>query len=141
MSNQLVEQSLIKSRSYQSFEEVCAKVEAVCAQHGFSLLSAFDLAETFHSKGVEFDGQCRIFEFCNPAIAAAVMEDNRDASALLPCRMSVYTQPGRDEVFISSVAPTSLIELINSPFAVEAVEEVESTVRAMVMQLASGPEA
>lgn len=138
MSAKLVQENLIKSRTPQSLDDVCGRVEAVCKQQGFSVLGTIDLAEKMRGKGVDFKGESRIFEFCNPASAAEALADNRDIAALLPCRIAIYTAEEGGDTYISSAAPTSLLALIGSAKVSELAEEMESSVRAIVMTLASG---
>ena len=138
MSTNLATENLIKSKTSRGFDEICGKVEAACKEQGFSVLSDLNLAEKMRSKGVEFGGACRIFEFCNPQSAANVLRENMDAATMLPCRLAVY-QSAQDngETVIASVAPTKQLSLIDAPNAQQEVEEIENSVRAIIKTLAS----
>lgn len=138
MSTRLVQENLIKSKTHRPLEEVCARVEAACAQQDFSVLSQIDLAQKMRSKGVGFKGECRVYEFCNPGSAAEALSDNRDIAALLPCRIAIYNEEEGGETYISSATPTSLLGLFGASKLTELAERMEDSVRAVVMTLASG---
>jgi len=137
MSEDLLQKNVIKSRTDRSCDEVCEQVHSVCERYEFSVLSELNLAEKMKSKGVPFEGECRIYEFCNPESAAKVLDEDRDIATALPCRLAVYTNGDQGKTYISSLSPTSLIELFGATQAREEAEQIEKDVRAIVAALAS----
>src|SRR6187549_2820194 len=84
-----------------------------CAARKFGVLSVIDLKEKMKEKGVEYDGECLIFEVCNPQKAKQALESNPEISAALPCRISVFkTKEGQTR--ISTIRPTGLLDLFGS---------------------------
>lgn len=137
MSTDLATENLIKSKSSRPLEEVCAKVEDACKEQGFSVLSELDLATKMRSKGAEFAGECRIYEFCNPEAAAKVLRENMDIATMLPCRLAIYKDMESGETVITSALPTKLLGLIDTSKAQLEAERIETDVRAIVKTLAS----
>src|SRR5690349_10409755 len=61
-----------------------------CAAHKFGVLSVIDLKEKMKEKGVEYGGECLIFEVCNPQKAKTALEAAPEISTALPCRISAF---------------------------------------------------
>ena len=81
-----------------------------CASRKFGVLSVLDLKEKMKEKGVEYGGECLIFEVCNPQKAKTALEANPEISTALPCRISVFTtREGKTR--ISTIRPAQLINL------------------------------
>ncbi len=107
-----------------------------CAAHKFGVLGVHDLKEKMREKGVEYRGDCLIFEVCNPQQAKKVLEANPDISTALPCRISVFTTlDGRTR--LSTMRPTSLIDLFKSRELKGVAEEVEETLHQIMKEAAS----
>jgi uncharacterized protein (DUF302 family) len=86
-------------------------------------------------KGVEFQGECLIYEVCNPHQAKKVLESNLELSTALPCRISVYrTGTGYT---LATIKPAALVELFHADAVRPVAEEVERTILS-IMQEAAG---
>ena len=96
-----------------------------CAARKFGVLSVIDLQEKMKEKGVEYSGECLIFEVCNPHQAKRVLEANLEVSTALPCRISVYEEAGVTK--LATIRPTAMIALYGTPGLKEVAEDVEQT--------------
>ena len=106
-----------------------------CAARKFGVLSVIDLKEKMKEKGVEYGGDCLIFEVCNPQKAKQTLEANPEISTALPCRISVFkTKDGRTR--ISTIRPTKLIDLFGSEDLKRLAGEVEETITAIMNESA-----
>ncbi len=121
---------LFEVASKKSMEEIEKGLEASAAKHQFGIMTVHDLKETMDKKGVEFAGECKIFEVCNPQQAKKVLEENPAVSTALPCRISVYRSG--DGYRISTLLPTALMEMFDSPGLAPVAAEVESAMKAMM---------
>jgi uncharacterized protein (DUF302 family) len=81
-------------------------------------------------KGVEFAGECFIYEVCNPHQAKRVLEANGAVSTALPCRISVYR--AGEAYKIATLLPTALMKMFGSPELEPVAQEVEAVIRRMV---------
>ena len=88
------------------------------------------------SKGIDFDTPCRIFEVCNPQSAANVLRVNMDIATSLPCRLAIYTDRTTGKTVISTVKPSKLIDMYESPGAEEEAKEIEATMTSILDSLA-----
>jgi uncharacterized protein (DUF302 family) len=110
-------------------------VPKACAAHKFGVISIIDLKEKMKEKGVEYVGDCLIFEVCNPQNAKTVLEAAPEISTALPCRISAFK--GRDgKTQLSTIRPTKLLDLFGSADLKQVAAEVESTVTAIMNEAA-----
>jgi uncharacterized protein (DUF302 family) len=122
--------------SQKELAQIGRDLEAAAQRHKFGVLAAHDLKAKMQEKGVDFRGECMIYEICSPHQAKKVLENNLELSTLLPCRISAYRA---DEGYtLATLKPTSLIELFHSERLRAVAEEVERTIIA-IMQEAAEP--
>ncbi len=114
---------LYVKESESNLEDVCKRLETAAQANNFGVLAVHDLKEKMVAKGVSFDAACRVFEVCNPVKAKAVLETNMSIANALPCRICVYEEYGK--VKVSTLKPTELIALFNSPSLQGVAREVE----------------
>ncbi len=125
---------LYKIESKKALAEIGRELEVAAQRHKFGVLAVHDLKAKMREKGVDFQGECLIYEVCNPYQAKKVLESNIELSAVLPCRISVYRA---DKVYIlATIKPTSLIELFHSECLRAVAEEVERTLVAIMREAA-----
>ena len=104
-----------------------------CAARKFGVMSVIDLKEKMKEKGVDYAGECLIFEVCNPQKAKAVLEANPEISTALPCRISAYrTKQGK--IRLSTIRPSLLVGLFESPALTQVAAEVEETIKAIMAE-------
>jgi uncharacterized protein (DUF302 family) len=117
--------------SSKSIDEAAESLRAAVGRHGFGVMHVHDLAATLRSKGVAFDGECRVFEVCNPQQAAKVLARDLRLNNALPCRISVYSQGAKTR--IGFIRPTGMLaSLSDDPELAAVAAEVESAITRMV---------
>jgi uncharacterized protein (DUF302 family) len=126
---------LYKIESRKQLAEIGRDLEAVAQKHKFGVLAVHDLKARMREKGLEFRGDCLIYEVCSPHQAKKVLESNLELSTVLPCRISVY-RAGTGYT-LATIRPTSLVELFHADDLRSVAEEVERTVLT-IMQEAAG---
>lgn len=121
--------------SNKTLEEIDRDLKEAASRHKFGVLAVHDLKQTLANKGVEYAGECRVYEICNPQQAKRALEASGGAvSSALPCRISVY---GAGEgCRISTMLPTALMSALGKPGLEAVAGEVERDMRAMMAEAA-----
>jgi uncharacterized protein (DUF302 family) len=125
---------LLVVESKKTLTEVCDAMQAAVQKHKFGVLGTHNLKETMAKKGVAFEGDCIIFEVCNPIQAKRVLEANMEVSTALPCRISVYTDGG--QVRLATIKPTQMLAMFQVPGLEAVAREVEVTIAAIMNEAA-----
>ncbi len=115
----------------KSFDQACSDLDAAIVRHGFGVLHKHDIAASLRKKGVDFAGQCAVFEICNPIQAARVLEADMSLNMALPCRISVYTEAGLTK--IGMFRPTTLLSALSTDVSLmQVAREVEDKTILMI---------
>ena len=114
----------------KSLAEIDRGLHESAAKHQFGIIATHNLTETMAKKGVEFGGECLIYEVCNPHQAKKVLEANGAVSTALPCRISVYREG--DAYKLATLLPTEMIKSFGSPELEPVAKEVETVLKAMM---------
>ncbi len=125
---------IIEVSSTKSLDQIGKALEESAARHKFGIIAAHDLKETMRKKGVDFSGECVIFEVCNPHQAKKVLEANGAVSTALPCRISVYR--AGEGYRLATIRPTAMMKMFDNPALEQVAREVEDTVTAMMRDAA-----
>jgi uncharacterized protein (DUF302 family) len=126
---------LYRIQSKKSLTEVAKELEAAAQRHKFGVLAVHDLKQKMKEKGVDFDGDCLIYEVCNPQQAKKVLEVNAEISTALPCRISIYREG--DRITLATLRPTALVDLFQTPALRAVAQEVEQTILRMMEEAAA----
>lgn len=115
----------------KSFDQASADLEEAVKANGFGVLYVHDLGNTFRSKGIDFDDQCKVFEICNPQIASKVLSIDMRLNMALPCRISVFTEGGKTKIGL--IKPTGMLSALSSDSGLgQIAQEVEAKTIRMV---------
>ena len=125
---------LYEVTSDKTLEAIDRGLQEAAARYKFGILTIHNLKETMAKKGVEFAGECLIYEVCNPHQAKKVLEVNGAVSTALPCRISVYRSG--DGYKLATILPTALMKLFGSPELEPVAKEVEEVIVAMMQAAA-----
>lgn len=126
---------LYSVESAKSLAKLREDVPKACAARGFGVLSILDLKEKMREKGVEYGGECLIFEVCNPRKAKETLEANPEISTALPCRISVYKSKD-GKTCLSTLRPSKLIDLFGTAELTTLAAEVEESISAIMNEAA-----
>lgn len=120
-------------RSAKSLEEIDRGLREAAARHKFGVLTVHDIKQTMRNKGVEYAGECMIYEVCNPHQAKKALEANAAISSALPCRISVYQDSGGYK--LSTILPTVMMAMFGGGLDTVA-REVEADLKGMMQESA-----
>ncbi len=133
--NQGGAEMLITVDSARTLAEIREALPKVCAAHKFGVMGVHDLKEKMKEKGVEYAGECLIFEVCNPHKAKQALETNPAISTALPCRISAYRTPD-GMTRLATIRPTLLLEMYGNAELKQLAVEVEETLKAIMTEVA-----
>ncbi|MCS7316271.1 MAG: DUF302 domain-containing protein [Bryobacterales bacterium] len=125
---------LFEVETRKSLEEIDRGLSEAAARHGFGILTVHNIRETMRKKGVDYSGDCLIYEVCNPHQARRVLEANPAISTALPCRISVYRSG--DACKLATILPTATLALFGTPGLEEVARDVEQHLCAMMREAA-----
>ena len=125
---------LYRVESGKTLAEIASGLEAAAQKHKFGVIAVHDLKAKMKEKGVEFEGECLIYEVCNPHQAKKVLEANAEISTALPCRISVYSEGAG--LTLATLRPTALIDLFQTPALRAVAQEVEEVLVQMMKEAA-----
>lgn len=123
---------LFEVETTKSLAEIEQGIQAAAARHSFGVIAVHDLKETMKKKGVDFAGECLIFEVCNPHQAKKVLEADGSISTALPCRISAYRHGGGYK--LATLLPTAMLALFGRPELAPVAREVEDVILAMMRE-------
>jgi uncharacterized protein (DUF302 family) len=125
---------LFEVETQKSMEELDRGLQEAAARHKFGILAVHNIRETMRNKGVDYPGECLIYEVCNPHQAGKVLTANPAISTALPCRISVYRSG--DHCKLATILPTAMLKLFGSPELDTVAQEVEAEICAMMREAA-----
>lgn len=125
---------LFELQSQKSLEQIGKGLEEAAARHQFGVIAIHDLKATMAKKGVDYEGECMVYEVCNPHQARKILEANGAISTALPCRISVYRQG--EGYKLATLLPTALMALFHSSDLEPVAKEVEQVMVAMMREAA-----
>ena len=126
---------LIKLMTKKTVSETAAALQLAVPAHHFGVMQIHNLKETMAKKGVDFAHECLIFEVCQPQQAKKVLDENMSVATALPCRIAVYEEGGI--TIMSTLKPTTLLAMFNTPQLTEVAQEVEDTMIQIMKEAAS----
>ncbi len=117
--------------SNKSFDQASEDLGSAVKRLGFGVMHVHDLGTTLRSKGIAFDGQCKVFEVCNPAQAARVLSADMRLNMALPCRISVFTDKGKTKIGL--IKPAEMLSALSQDATLlQVAKEVEEKTIQMV---------
>ena len=84
--------------SDKSFAEVIFDLEPVVQRLGFAILHAHDFSDMLRRRDIEFDEECQVFDIVNARHLEKLLTHDLSLSAVLPWRISVYTETGATKI-------------------------------------------
>lgn len=110
-------------------QEAVNRLQAKLKENSFGVLHIYNLKEIFKSKGIEF-GEYQILSVCNPSFAKQSLDINLKVGALLPCKISVYSEQGITK--ISLLKPTAAIGLLSEQKLDALAKNVEGILKGVI---------
>jgi uncharacterized protein (DUF302 family) len=109
----------------KDFAQANEALLASLKKHQFGVVGSMDIKDKLAEKGVDFAGQVRIHDVCNPRKAKEALEDSTEVAYFLPCRVVVYVEDGKTK--IGTVKPSAMAGMIEGRFPQALMQEVEAT--------------
>ena len=120
--------------SSKSLHDIDRSLREAAQRHKFGVLNVLDLKQTLSTKGIEIGQECRVYDVCNPQAASKALTQDMTASAVLPCRISVFSQDGK--TVLATVRPTDLMRATGLTGVDTLAEEIEREIVAMMDEAA-----
>ena len=121
-------------KSSKSLPEIDHALRESAQRHKFGVLNVLDLKQTLSNKGIDLAWECRVYDVCNPQAASTALNHDMLASAVLPCRISVYT--GADAITLATVKPTDLMSATGLQGVDDLAFEIEREIIAIMDEAA-----
>lgn len=128
---------LYQVKSAKPIAQIGRDLETAAQKNKFGVMAVHDLKAKMKEKGVDFAGECMIYEVCNPQQAKNVLEVNPQISTALPCRISVYPDPAGGAT-LATMRPTAMIEMFRTPGLQAVAQEVETAIIGIMDEAARG---
>ena len=116
--------------SSKSLHDLDRSLREAAQRHKFGVLNVLDLKQTLSTKGIEIGRECRVYDVCNPHAASEALMQDMTASAVLPCRISVFSQGGK--TVLATVRPTDLMRATGLTGIDTLAEDIERDIVAMM---------
>ena len=120
--------------STKALEAIDTALREAAARQQFGVIATHNLKETMARKGVDYVGECMIYEICNPHQAKKVLEADPSISTALPCRISVYREG--DRLRLATIRPSVMLSMFGVAGLEPVAQEVEESILAMMNEAA-----
>ncbi len=86
-----IDNVIIENESRFGFDETISKIQQSAELRGWKIPTVHDLQETLRKNQIDVQ-EVKVIELCKPEFSGALMKEDQSkfASALMPCRISVY---------------------------------------------------
>ena len=121
---------IYRLESTKSLDEVDKTLRESAQRHKFGILNVLDLKQTLSAKGFELGGECRIYDVCNPQAAFDALGRAMAISAVLPCRISIFSEGGK--TVLATVKPTDLMRATGLEGVEPLAAEIEQKIFAIM---------
>jgi len=105
----------IRTTLKSTFDETIPKVLDALKEEGFGVLTEIDVAKTLKAKLDVDMGRYTILGACNPKIAHASLQAERELGLLLPCNVIVYEDEETGDTVVSAVDPERMLSIVDNP--------------------------
>lgn len=118
--------------SNKSVNEVVKAIQELAPDYKFGVLHIHNIKETLNSKGFEFTKECQILDICKPAVAQEFLNEDMSLSAVMPCKISVYSDNGQTTIAMNSLVQT--IDDIN-PDLIDLAQETQESLLEIIQKV------
>jgi uncharacterized protein (DUF302 family) len=126
----------ISVRLDEPFTSATARVRAALKAQGFGVLTEIDVRQTLHEKiGADVEDYL-ILGACNPTLAHAALDVDRQIGLLLPCNV-VVRAAGPDATLVEALDPQTMVQLTDAPEIKPIADRATTLLRAALDSLAS----
>ncbi|MDX9906419.1 MAG: DUF302 domain-containing protein [Bacteroidales bacterium] len=117
---------MIENESRYDFAATVDTLSDIIVSGGWKVITLHDLQETMKKNGKEVL-PVKVMEICNPNLAYQILsrDELRDASPMLPCRISVY-EKADGKTYVSRINAPAFAGMIGGDAAKTIVEAFEA---------------
>lgn len=76
------------------FDEVAQRLEGSIVANDLGILQVHDFGRLLRARGMALEHHCRVYEVCNPRLAAQLIDIDPGLAHVLPCRISMHDRGG-----------------------------------------------
>ena len=91
----MIDMFTFKMEGKLSAVQTAAKVEAVCQEFNFALLTTYIYHDILESKGFPISRKVFIYNVCQAKTASMMLTTNPEFSTFMPCTLSIYEENGK----------------------------------------------
>jgi len=117
------------------YEQAIARITETLKEQGFGVLTEIDVSTTLKAKIDKDFTPYKILGACNPPLAFRALSEEIDIGLLLPCNVTVYTDPKNGETVVSAIDPAVLVDVTGrkdlEPIAAEVKGKLTAALDAM----------
>ncbi|WP_373034256.1 DUF302 domain-containing protein [Sulfurovum sp.] len=89
-------------------EEIEDRIEEEAKVYSLMLKKHFPFSKNLPENGYAIKEHASVFEFCDPSVAAKLLNTQPSLNVLMPCRISVYEKDGSS--FVSTLDLSAILE-------------------------------
>ncbi len=115
----------------KSIQEAIQSLTENLKEEKYGVQWQFNIKETLHKKGFEFDHEFQVLEVCNPKEASRVLSMNQLVGYLLPCKIVVY-EDDQGKTKIGLPRPSALIQMVDDDSLKEIATDIENQLIACI---------
>ena len=119
-------------RPTKSLEEIDKSLREAAQRHKFGVLDVLDIRQTLSNKGFDLGRECRVYDVCNPNAAMQALGHDMQASAVLPYRISVFSEGSTTT--LSTVHPNDLMKATGLSGVETLAADIERDIVAMMSE-------
>lgn len=128
--------AMLETQSRYSFDQTVELLSSTITENGWKVTYTHDLQETMKKNGKEVL-PVKIVELCNPGFAYQILsvDDIREASNLLPCRIAVY-EKADGKTYLSRMNAIAFAPMIGDAgkTVISAFTEAEKFINAVAVE-------
>ncbi|MRH87527.1 DUF302 domain-containing protein [Nocardia sp. SYP-A9097] len=120
---------------HTDFADAVERTRKALSEQGFGVLTEIDVTATLRQKlGAEME-QYLILGACNPPLAHAALEVDRQIGLLLPCNVVVREDRSSADVIVEAMNPELMVQVAGEPALRAVADQATAKLRAAIESL------
>jgi uncharacterized protein (DUF302 family) len=91
----MIDMFTFKIEGKLSADQTAARVEALCQEYNFALLTTYIYHDIVESKGFPISRKVFIYNVCQAKTASMMLTTNPEFSTFMPCTLAIYEENGK----------------------------------------------
>lgn len=120
---------------HTDFDDAVERTRKALSEQGFGVLTEIDVTATLRQKlGTEME-RYLILGACNPPLAHAALEVDRQIGLLLPCNVVVREDRSSGDVLVEAMNPELMVQVAGEPALQTVADQATAKLRAAIEAL------